>query len=72
MVQMQRPTNLLWRKSTLSEAGGCVEIACEGHVVLVRDSKDRTGPVPMFPISKWGTFVRRVKAGDFDRSRLQQ
>ena len=71
MVQMQRPTNLVWQKSTFSEAGGCVEIACEGHVVLIRDSKDRTGPAPEIPISKWRTFVGRVKAGEFDCSRLQ-
>ena len=72
MAQMRRSTDRGWRKSTFSEAGNCVEIACEGQVVLVRDSKDCAGPVPEIPASKWRTFVGRVKAGGFDCGRIQQ
>lgn len=72
MAQMQPSTERIWRKSTFSEAGNCVEIAYEGRVVLVRDSKDCTGPVHEFPIRKWRMFVGRVKAGDFRCSRIQE
>jgi hypothetical protein len=71
MAQMQHSTDRVWRKSTFSEAGNCVEIACDGRVVLVRDSKDCAGPVPEIPISKWRMFVGNVKAGDFDCGRIQ-
>jgi hypothetical protein len=71
MVQMQRSTQVVWRKSTFSEAAACVEIACAGHAVLVRDSKNCTGPVPEIPKWKWQMFVGRVKAGDFDCGRIQ-
>lgn len=68
MVHMQCPTNLVWRKSTFSEAGSCVEIACERHVVFIRDSKNRAGPVLAIPISTWLTFIGRVKFYDFGRT----
>jgi hypothetical protein len=71
MAQMQRSTHVVWRKSTFSEAGGCVEVACKGHVVLVRDSKDCASPVPEIPMPNWRMFVGRVKAGDFDCDRIQ-
>lgn len=75
MAQMQRPSNLVWRKSTFSEvwrkstfseAGGCVEIACAGQVVLARDSKDHSGPIQEIPIRWWQIFMEQVKAGRFD------
>lgn len=40
-------TGLAWRKSSRSGQGGnsnCVELACLGSVIAVRDSKNPTGP----------------------------
>jgi hypothetical protein len=71
MAQMQRSSDRAWRKSTFSEAGNCVEVACEEHVVLVRDSMDCSGPVSEIPTSKWRTFITDVKAGDFDCAHIQ-
>lgn len=65
MAQMQRPSKLAWRKSTFSEAGGCVEISCVGQVVFVRDSKDHTGPVQEISARRWMSFIEQVRTERF-------
>lgn len=54
----------MWRKSSRSNgaSGNCVEVA--GNVpgrVLVRDSKDRTGPMLAFGPDAWASFVRAAR-----------
>ncbi|NJP34113.1 DUF397 domain-containing protein [Micromonospora sp. HSS6-12] len=49
-------TPLKWKKSTRSNGGGdCVEVAAPPHAVMIRDSKDRQGPVLSFtpPRVEW-------------------
>ena len=59
---------LTWRKSTRSGAAGhCVEVANAPATVLVRDSKDVTGPVLSFRGHDWAGFIAGVRAGEFDR-----
>jgi Domain of unknown function (DUF397) len=36
------------------------------HIVAVRDSKDRQGPVLAFGPDEWRAFATGVKAGEFD------
>lgn len=62
----------VWRKSSRSGGNGgqCVEVALpraggEG-ACLVRDSKDREGPVLAFIMAEWRSFADAVKAGEFD------
>jgi hypothetical protein len=52
-----------WRKSTYSSGNGgeCVEVADHGRSVLVRDIKDRSGPVLQFTAGAWRRFADRVK-----------
>ena len=53
-----------WRTSSYSGTNGaCVEVADPGPQVLVRDTKDREGPVLAFPPDAWRRFSGRVKAG---------
>jgi predicted secreted Zn-dependent protease len=60
--------NLTWRKSTRSGAAGhCVEIAEVPTEVLVRDSKDASGPVLRFAARGWEGFLAGVRDGEFDR-----
>jgi Domain of unknown function (DUF397) len=58
-----------WRKSSGSVANGaCVEVgtmACGGDV-LVRDTKDREGPVLRFTPTEWSAFLAGARAGEFD------
>jgi hypothetical protein len=55
---------LRWRTSTRSDDGGnCVEVADNlPYVVLVRDSKDRSGPVLAFPLDAWRSFIDLASA----------
>ena len=56
----------VWRKSSYSVGGNCVEVAFADHHVAVRDSKNRNGPVIMFTPDEWSAFLRGVRAGEFD------
>jgi len=60
-------TELAWKKSTRSNAGGdCVEVANPSRAVLVRDSKDQAGPALSFTADTWTGFVKGIKIGQFD------
>ena len=52
-----------WRKSSCSGNGGsdCVEVGGRGDRVLVRDTKNRTGPVLEITPGVWRRFVDQVK-----------
>ena len=56
-------TDLNWRKSSYSGNGGgnCVEVGDDTLRVLVRDTKDRTGPVLRFTPDTWRRFAAQVK-----------
>ncbi len=62
------PGAMGWRRS--SYCGGansmCVEVAVgPDDGVRVRDSKDPSGPVLVFSIEEWQTFVCGVQQGEF-------
>ena len=52
-----------WRKSSYSGNGGgnCFEVGGGTRRVLVRDTKDRTGPVLRFTPGAWRRFAGEVK-----------
>ncbi len=51
-----------WRKSSFSGNGGnCVEVAGHGSRVMVRDTKDRQGPVLPFSPDIWRRFTSQIK-----------
>lgn len=56
--------NTQWRKSSYSgtQGGNCVEVADHGGRMLVRDTKDRQGPVLTFSAEAWRRFAGQVKA----------
>jgi Domain of unknown function (DUF397) len=53
-----------WRKSSYSggASGNCTEVATVPGAVLVRDSKDPSGPVLAFEREAWDAFAAAVKA----------
>ncbi|MCS7481095.1 DUF397 domain-containing protein [Umezawaea endophytica] len=54
--------DLNWRKSSYSgdPNGSCVEVAQPGPGVLVRDSKNSTGPVLAFSVVQWRAFLEAL------------
>ncbi len=51
-----------WRKASYSGNGGnCVEVADHDHRVMVRDTKDPTGPVLRFPLDAWRRLADQLK-----------
>lgn len=57
-----------WIKASASTGNGaCVETASvRPDEILVRNSRDREGPVLAFTKAEWVAFVAGVKAGEFD------
>lgn len=60
---MERLASLRWRKSTYSgsNGGGCIEAADHDNQVLIRDTRDRSGPVLRFGPGAWRRFTNQVK-----------
>jgi Domain of unknown function (DUF397) len=52
---------LVWRKSTLSNSGGCLEVAFAKGLVLLRDSKQADGAVVSIPLTAWTAFLARLR-----------
>jgi hypothetical protein len=53
-----------WRKSSYSGQGGgnCIEVADDDSRVIIRDTKDRTGPVLRFTPDAWRRFAKQLKS----------
>lgn len=58
---------IVWQKSTYSGMNGCLEVAFidEGRVAI-RDSKSKQGPVLVFSLTEWRSFLRGVVDGEFN------
>ena len=54
-----------WRTSSYTGNGGgnCVEVGDAARVIIVRDTKDSSGPVLWFSLAAWRRFADQVKAG---------
>ncbi|HEY0696949.1 MAG TPA: DUF397 domain-containing protein [Micromonospora sp.] len=56
--------NPIWRKSSRSANGECVEVADNlPGVVFVRDTKDRDGGTLTFPTTAWRAFLDLARRG---------
>jgi len=53
----------VWVKSSYSggSGGNCIEVNDQDSRVLVRDTKDRTGPTLRFSPDAWRRFADQVK-----------
>ena len=59
---------IAWRKSSASNSNGgdCVEVAFTEAGVLVRHSRNTTGPVLTFTQSEWRAFLTGTHNGEFN------
>lgn len=53
----------VFRKSSFSPTGHCVEVASKDASVLVRDSKLRAEGILSFPPPAWQVFLRGIRRG---------
>lgn len=57
----------IFRKSTMSGGGNCVEVAkYSNNIVKVRDSKDRNGATLVFTFEEWKAFLQGVHNNEFE------
>lgn len=57
---------MIWRESRRSGNGGnYVEVATGRGAVLMRDSKNPSGPVLSFTSTEWAAFVGGIKSDKF-------
>ena len=63
-------TYIIWRKSTASDSGSCVEVAVFDGGVRVRNSRDPLGSVLSFSPQTWAAFLEGVGNGEltFDKA----
>jgi Domain of unknown function (DUF397) len=55
------PDSIVWHTSSYStNQGDCVEVALAANRVLVRDSKDPSGPALAVPTFTWRAFLATV------------
>jgi len=61
-AESNRHSPIGWRKSRFSaDQGNCVEIGSLPVSVVVRDSKDATGPILAVPHRHWAQFLRHLR-----------
>jgi len=62
---MDSTSQRAWRTSSYTGANGgnCVEVGHAGHLITIRDTKNRTGPGLAFTAEAWQQFAATVKTG---------
>ena len=69
MPESDVPDELVFKKSSYSKSGECVEVGVApggGPVVAVRHSRRFDREAILFTPDEWDAFVRGVKDGEFD------
>lgn len=62
-MQTEKP---VWRKASFCASGECVEVTQRNGMIVLRDSKEPRGSVLYYTTEEWQSFVRGIKAGEFD------
>ena len=62
----RRPEPSLWRKSTKSSHGGCVEVRFVADYVQIRNSREPDGPILVFTTDEWDAFLAGAQEREFD------
>jgi Domain of unknown function (DUF397) len=63
---METDTGHQWSRSTYSNSwSNCVEVARRRHCMIVRDSKDPTGPLLTCCPTQWVAFTAAISRGQF-------
>ena len=54
-------TAVVWRKSSFSAAGSCIEVAIQNDSILIRDTKNRSGGTISASSSAWQEFIQAIQ-----------
>jgi hypothetical protein len=54
------------RKASFCASGECIEVMQQEEMIVLCDSKNPRGRVLRYTAEEWRSFVRGVKAGEFD------
>lgn len=57
-----------WRRSKRCASGACVEVARDGELFLMRDSKNPTAAPLAFDRAAWEAFLTGVKSDEFSKA----
>lgn len=55
-----------WRRASFCASNECVEVAPHNGMIIVRNSREPRGLVLRYTAEEWQSFMRGVKAGEFD------
>ncbi len=55
-----------WLRSSFCASGECAEVAQRDGMIVMRNSAEPRGLVLRYTPEEWQSFVRGVKAGEFD------
>jgi uncharacterized protein DUF397 len=55
----------VWKKSSFSATGNCVQVQRDSTFIYLRDSKDPHGPVLNFTEKEWAAFIAGVQHNEF-------
>jgi predicted secreted Zn-dependent protease len=58
--------SLTWRTALSCDGGACVQVAADRGIILIRSSRQPSGPLLEYTPEEWHEFVSGVKKGDFD------
>lgn len=58
----------VWRKSSYTANGNCVEVAFLAEHILVRNSRAQYGPALVFTQAEWKAFLDGAVDGEFGSS----
>jgi hypothetical protein len=55
-----------WRRASFCASNECVEVAPHNGMIVMRNSTESRGQVLRYTAEEWQSFIRGVKAGEFD------
>jgi predicted secreted Zn-dependent protease len=58
--------SLTWRTALNCDGGACVEVAADRNIIVIRNSRQPSGPLIEYTTEEWYEFVSGIKKGDFD------
>lgn len=65
--EVGQTTRTAWRRASFCASNECVEVAQQGDMIFLRDSAQPYGSMLRYAAEDWGSFLRGIKSGEFDR-----